>query len=252
MQLYSLRDILSTNTPLGLQMTRNFGFQEVEVASTYGLSAVQFRTMLRRAGLKPVSSIVDYALLETSIEQIAVEAKTMGVQYVGAAGIPHQGEFTEAQARKAAADFNRFGEALAKHGLKFFYHNHGFEFVPHGRGTLFDVLMAETKPEYVSFELDIFWAVHPGQDPIQLLRKYPTRFALMHVKDMRNGTRTGLLTGSEDVRNDVAIGSGQIDVSAVLRAAQEVGVEHYFIEDESPSVVNQIPQSLRYLESLAW
>jgi sugar phosphate isomerase/epimerase len=74
----------------------------------------------------------------------------------------------------------------------------------------------------------------------------------MHVKDMRKGTKTGLLTGSEDVRNDVAIGSGQIDTTAVLKTAQEVGVKHYFIEDESPSTIVQIPQSMRYLESLAW
>ena len=73
--------------------------------------------------------------------------------------------------------------------------------------------------------------------------------ALMHVKDIRKGTKTGLLTGSEDVRNDVALGFGQIDLPATLRTAQQVGVKHYFIEDESPSSTQQIPQSLRYLES---
>jgi sugar phosphate isomerase/epimerase len=100
--------------------------------------------------------------------------------------------------------------------------------------------------------MDVFWTVHPGQDPVKLLKKYPNRWALMHVKDMKKGTATGKLTGSEDVRNDVVVGSGQIDVAAALKAAQEIGVIHYFIEDESPSVVEQIPQSLRYLESLAW
>jgi len=108
------------------------------------------------------------------------------------------------------------------------------------------------KPEFVTFELDIFWAVHPGQDPVKLLQKYPNRWELMHVKDMRKGTKTGLLTGSEDVRNDVPIGSGQIDIAATLREAARVGVKHYFIEDESPAVVDQIPQTVRYLESLAW
>jgi sugar phosphate isomerase/epimerase len=113
-------------------------------------------------------------------------------------------------------------------------------------------LVAETKPEFVSFEMDIFWTVHPGQDPVKLLQKYPNRWVLMHVKDMRKGTKTGLLTGSEDVRNDVPLGSGQIDLPATLRAAQQVGVKHFFIEDESPISTQQIPQSLRYLESLAW
>ena len=110
----------------------------------------------------------------------------------------------------------------------------------------------QTKPEWVTFEMDLFWTVHPGHDPVALLKKYPNRWELMHIKDMRKGTETGKLTGSEDVRNDVTVGSGQIDVAAALRTAQEVGVKHFFIEDESPSVVEQIPQSLRYLESLAW
>jgi sugar phosphate isomerase/epimerase len=252
LQLYSLRDLLGKNTPLGLQTARGFGFQEVELAGTYGQKPEQFRAALTRAGLRPVSSIVDYKFLDTSMDQAIADAKALGVQYLGTAGIPRQGQLTEAVARKAAADFNRFGEALAKHGLKFFYHNHGFEFVPHGDGTLFDLLLQETKPEFVTFEMDIFWTVHPGQDPVKLLKKYPNRWALMHVKDLRKGTKTGLLTGSEDVRNDVALGTGQIDLPAVLKAAQEAGVKHYIIEDESPTVLNQIPQSLRYLESLAW
>ena len=125
--------------------------------------------------------------------------------------------------------------------------------MPHGEGTLFDLLMQETKPEFVSFEMDVFWTVHPGQDPVKLLKKYPNRWALMHVKDMKKGVAIGKLTGSEDVRNDVAaLGSGQIDLAATLKTAQEIGVKHFFIEDESPSVVDQIPQSMRYLESLAW
>lgn len=252
LQLYSLRDVFSKNVPLGLQMTRSFGFIEVELAGTYGRTPAQFRAELACAGLKPVASIVDYDYLNTSIDQAIAEAKALGIQYLGTAGIPHQGQLTEAEARKAAADFNRFGKQLAKNSLRFFYHNHGFEFVPHGDGTLFDLIMQETRPEYVMFEMDVFWTVHPGQDPVKLLRRYPNRWALMHVKDMRKGTATGKLTGSEDVRNDVAVGSGQIDIVGVLKTAQELGVKHYFIEDESPSVVEQISQSLRYLESLAW
>jgi sugar phosphate isomerase/epimerase len=252
MQLYSLRDIFAKNVPLGLQTTRGFGFREVELAGTYGRTPAQFRAELLQAGLKPISSIVDYKFLDTSLDQAIADAKALGVQYLGTAGIPHAGQLTEAEARKAAADFNRFGEALAKAGIKFFYHNHGFEFVPRGDETLFDLIVQETKPEFVTFEMDIFWTVHPGQDPVKLLKKYPNRWSLMHVKDMRKGTPTGKLTGSEDVRNDVVLGSGQIDIVAALKAAQEIGVKHYFIEDESPSVVEQIPLSVRYLESLAW
>ena len=98
--------------------------------------------------------------------------------------------------------------------------------------------------------MDIFWIVHPGQDPVKLLMKYPKRWVLMHVKDMRKGTPTGLLTGSSPVTNDVAIGQGQMDIPAILRAAKKVGIKYYFIEDESPTSEQQIPQSLKYLEEV--
>jgi len=252
LQLYSLRDILSLNVGLGLQFARNFGFREVELAGTYGLPEGQFRATLDRFGLKPVSAIEDYGMFAEHIDKVIERAKALGARYIGTAGIPHEGALTEANVKQAAAVFNRAGQALAKEGIRFFYHNHGFEFVPHGDGTLFDLLVAETDPDSVSFEMDIFWIAHPGQDPVNLLHKYSNRWALMHVKDMRKGTKTGLLTGSEDVRNDVTIGSGQIDIPTVLREAQRVGVKHFFIEDESPTSTEQIPRSLRYLESLAW
>ena len=145
---------------------------------------------------------------------------------------------------------HRVGEALAKHGLKFFYHIHGYEFQPHGSGTLFDILMAETKPQFVHYEMDVFWIVFPGQDPVKLLEKYGNRFELMHVKDMKKGTQTGSLTGGTDVSNDVTVGTGMMDWPAILRAAKKAGVKWYFIEDESPSSVAQIPQSLQYLDQV--
>lgn len=250
LQLYSLRDVFATNVGLGLQFTHNFGFTEVELAGTYGLSPAQLRETLGRFNLKAVSSLIDYNAFVNDLDHMIADAKALGLQYIGTAGIPHQGTFSEADVERAAADFNKAGEALAKAGLKFVYHNHGFEFVQHGDGTLFDLLMQKTKPEFVSFEMDIFWTVHPGQDPVKLLNKYAGRWALMHVKDMRKGTKTGLLTGSEDVRNDVTLGTGQIDLVNALREALRSGVKHFFIEDESPTAIEQIPLSLRYLESL--
>src|SRR5205823_5713085 len=133
------------------------------------------------------------------------DAKALGVQYAGCAGIPHKKVFTEKDCREAARVFNNAGEALAKHGIKFFYHTHGFEFQPYGSGNLFDLLLAETKPEFVTYEMDVFWVVHGGQNPVSMFERYGDRFSLVHLKDMKNGTPIGLLTGSSDVRNDVAL-----------------------------------------------
>ena len=169
-----------------------------------------------------------------------------------APGFRTTGRFDEKACRETIAVFNHAGEALAKQGLKFFYHVHGYEFQPHGDGTLLDLMMTETNPKFVHYEMDIFWIVFPGQDPVKLLEKYGKRWELMHLKDMKKGTPTGSLSGGTDVTNDVALGAGQIDMPAVLRAAKKAGIKWYFIEDESPTSEKQIPQSLRYLEQVKW
>jgi sugar phosphate isomerase/epimerase/acetyl esterase/lipase len=250
LQLYSLREQFARNVLITIDMARSFGIEYVELAGTYNIAPAEFKQQLAAKGLKPVSGHFPYERFRDNVEAVATEAAALGLQYVGCAWIPHQDPFDEKTAREAAAVFNRAGDALAKHGLKFFYHAHGYEFQPHGNGTLFDLMMAETKPELVRYEMDVFWITHPGQDPVKLLEKYGSRFELMHVKDMRKETPTGLLTGTSDVKNDVALGTGKMDWPAILRAAQKAGVKYYFIEDESPTSVQQIPLSLRFLEKV--
>jgi sugar phosphate isomerase/epimerase len=139
---------------------------------------------------------------------------------------------------------------MAKHGMKFYYHVHGYEFQPYEQGTLFDLLMSATKPAWVSYEMDIFWVVFPGQDPVKLFQKYGKRWELVHLKDMKKGTPTGPQARWPDVSTNVPLGSGQIEMVPLLRAAKKAGVKWYFIEDESPSSEQQIPQSLRFLEQV--
>jgi len=249
LQLYSLRDQFKKDVPQTLDQVRAFGVTNVELAGTYGVAPEKFKEQLDARRLKAVSGHFPYEQCRDDIEGVAREAKLLGLEYAGCAWIPHKDPFDEKTCREAAAVFNRAGEALAKHGIKFFYHTHGYEFLPYRDGTLFDLLMAETKPEYVRIEMDVYWIVHPGQDPVKLLEKYGKRFELMHVKDMKRGTPGGF-TGQSDVTNNVALGEGIIDWPSVFRAAKIAGVKWYFIEDESPTSVLQIPQSLRYLETL--
>ncbi|HXT40028.1 MAG TPA: sugar phosphate isomerase/epimerase [Candidatus Angelobacter sp.] len=250
LQLYSLRDQFAKNVSTTLDQVHKFGIKYVELAGTYDLTPEKFMEQLDARGLKAISGHFPFERYRDDAEGVARDAKALGLQYAGCAWIPHNDPFDEKTCREAAAVFNRAGETLAKHGLKFFYHTHGYEFQPHGNGTLFDLLMAETKPKYVHYQMDVFWIVHPGQDPVKLLAKYGSRFELMHVKDMRKGTPTGLLTGHTDVTNDVALGTGILDWPAILKAAKKAGVKWYFIEDESPTSVEQIPRSLRFLEQV--
>ena len=251
LQLYSLRDQFQQQgvAPV-LDKVREWGFKYVEVAGTYGLTPAAFKAELDKRGLVPIGSHFPYERLRDDIDGVIREAKDLGLIYVGCAWIGHKAPFDEKQCRAAAEVFNRAGKALAKQGMKFFYHNHGYEFYPHGQGTLFDLLVAETDPQYVYFQMDVLWTVFPGQDPAKLLEKYPNRWLLLHLKDLKKGVATGSLAGHTDLTNDVALGTGQVDWPALFRASQKAGVKYYFIEDESPTVVDQIPRSLRFLEQL--
>jgi sugar phosphate isomerase/epimerase len=210
----------------------------------------KFKRELKARGIKPISAHFGFERYRDDAEGVAKEAKDLGLSYTGCAWIPHTGDFDEKTCREAIAVFNHAGEVMAKHGLKFFYHVHGFEFQPYGQGTLLDLLFQETNPKYVNYEMDIFWIVFPGQDPVKLMEKYPARWQLMHLKDMRKGTPTGALTGGTDVKNDAALGQGLMDLPAILREAKKIGVKWYFVEDESPWSEKQVPESLRYLEQV--
>lgn len=250
LQLYSLREQFGKDVPGTLDEVKKWGIKYVELAGTYGLSPEKFKQELAARGIEAIGAHFPYEDYAKDPEKVAQEAKALGLKYAGVAWIPHNGDFDEKTCREAAAVFNKAGAALAKHGLKFFYHVHGYEFQPHGQGTLLDLLFQETDPKLVSYEMDIFWIVFPGQDPVKLLEKYGKRWELAHLKDMRKGTQTGALTGGTDVKNDAALGSGLMDLPAILRAAKKAGLKWYFIEDESPWSEKQIPQSLNYLEQV--
>lgn len=250
LQLYSLREQFKKDVPGTLGLVKSYGIQYVELAGTYGLAPAEFAKQLGARGLKPIAGHFGYDEYRKDPEAVARQAKELGLKYSGCAWIPHEGDFNEKTCRDAIATFNKAGEVLARHGIKFFYHIHGYEFHPYQDGTLLDLLIKETNPKHVTYEMDIFWVVFPNQDPVKLFKKYGKRWELVHLKDMKKETPTGALTGSTDVRNDAALGAGKMDMPAILRAAKRAGVKWYFIEDESPWSETQIPQSLRYLEQV--
>jgi sugar phosphate isomerase/epimerase len=250
MELYTYRDLARKDLPGTLAMIRKLGFKDIETANFYGRTAAGFRAELTKAGLTCSSYITGYARLAEQMDAVIAEAKTIGAKYVLTAGIPRKGLLTEEITRKAAADFNNWGARLKAAGLQFGYHPHGFEFVPAEGGNLFDILLAETKPDLVTYEMDIFWFVIGGADPAYYLRRHPTRFALMHLKDLEPGYPTGGHTGNAPDETSVAVGSGALDMPAILSAAEKAGVRHYYIEDEHPHAAEQVPATLRYLKEV--
>lgn len=254
LQLWSIRHALENDMRGTLNWVREQGFEEVELHSTYGMSADSFRHQLDRAGLRATATHAGYERFQNDIQGILDEAEILGLGHVGIAWIPHPEDrpFTVEMAREAAANFNQWGQAAAERGIRFYYHPHGYEFQPAADGTVpFDVLVQETDPEFVDFEMDVFWVSHPGADPVALLRKYPDRWSLMHIKDMAEGTESNF-SGHAASESNVPVGTGTIDYAAVLEAAREIGVERYYIEDESPAPLENIPRSIDYLEQLTY
>lgn len=252
-QLYSFRDAFKTDVPGTLAHIRTLGFREVELAGTYGMSAAKFRQELDRAGLRATSMHVGYETFRDSLSAVLADAKTLGVRYVGTAWIPHpDGPITVALARQAAADFTRWGRAARAQGFQFFYHVHGYEFKRGTGGVLpMDVLVRDTDPKAVAFEMDVFWATLPGNNPVALLRKYSGRWKLMHLKDMKKGVATNVMTGSADPNaTEVPVGTGQIDYKSVLKTAKQIGVEKFYLEDETAAPFETVPQSIRWLQSI--
>ena len=252
LELYSLRAQFAKDVPGSMATVEKWKITDVEGAGLYNQSAEQVRKELDAHHLHASGAHFQWDAFSKDVDGVIRDAKALGCEYVTLPWIPHDGDFNEKDAQNAVEKFNEWGHKCADAGLKFTYHPHGYEFRPHGDGTLFDLMAAGTKPEWVNFELDIFWAYDGGADPVKLMEKYPTRFVQMHLKDMKKGVKTPNYTGHEDTESDVAIGTGQLDLPAILKEAEKIGIKHYYIEDESKESEEQIPQSIKYIRSIGF
>lgn len=247
---FSLRHDFARDMPGTLDKIKAMGITNMEMSNLFGKTAAELRGYLDARGMRCTSYGVGYDALMNKTDQVIAEAKTLGAEFVRLGSFPRKGTFDQAQAEKVVAEFNRIGKTLREAGFTFVYHNHGFEFQPWKENlTYYDYLVQNTNAADVSYEMDILWVVHPGHDPVALLKRYPDRFKLMHLKDLKKGV-TGDLTGGTPVENDVTLGTGQIDLPAVLKAARKSAVKYVYIEDENPAAEQQIPHSLAYLKGL--
>src|SRR5450432_2819475 len=248
-QAYTFRKSFPINAAATLDTIKLMGFKEMEGGGGR-MPPEEFRKLCDSKGISIPSMGVGYEFMNKYPDSVAYLAKIFGSAYVMCTWIPHKnGVLTIEDAANAVADFNRIGQFLKEHGIIFCYHAHGYEFQPYENGTLLDYIFKNTNPEYVSFEMDIFWIQFGGGDPVGLMKKYGDRWKLMHLKDMRKGTKKDL-TGLTGPENDVPLGTGEIDIPAILKEANKIGIKHYFIEDESNYVNLQVPQSIIFLKSL--
>jgi sugar phosphate isomerase/epimerase len=251
LELYSLRGEAEKDLRKALELTRDMGFREIETGSFYGRTLDQFQRLLEAHDLKVTALMAEWPELEKGTAEAAERALALQSKFVVTSNIPHKRkQFTLDDAKRASDNFNKWGQALAKHGLRFCYHTHGFEFGPGPDGTLFDSMLKLMDPKFANFEMDVFWIVFGKQDPARMLAANPGRFPLLHLKDIRKGEAKTGDPGDVVEEASVVLGTGEVDWPSVLRAARASGVKHYYIEEEHPDAVQQIPQSLEYLKNL--
>ncbi|WP_209330071.1 sugar phosphate isomerase/epimerase family protein [Lunatimonas salinarum] len=248
LQLYSLRNQMKIDVERYHEIINQWGIRYIEGGGTYGMSDQDYQDLLHRNGLKMVSIGGSFEEMRDNPKAVIERAKAFGAKYIVTFWVPHaSGKFGMDDAKNAVEVFNAAGKLVKDAGLTFCYHPHGYEFKPHGDGTLFDYMIQSARD--FDFQMDIFWVKMGGGDPLGLLRKHPAKFPLLHMKDRKSGT-AGTTDGTGDVETNVVLGTGDIDIAGIIRQAKMNGVEYLIIEDESSRSVSQIPQSVRYINQI--
>jgi sugar phosphate isomerase/epimerase len=251
-QTYTFRKHFPNGIEKTLDEIKSLGFTEIEGNLPIGITADDYKKLCDTKGLSIPSTGAEFDELVKDPIAVVNRAKILGAKFVMCAWIPHaRNEFTLENAKNAVQVFNAAGKILSENGLTLCYHEHGYEFYPYQDGTLLDYIIKSTDPKYVSFEMDVLWVMHGGgaEMPVALLNKYPGRFKLMHLKDLKKGVQ-GNLSGGTPAENDVPVGMGQGNWKEIIRLAKKYGVVHCFIEDESNHEMENVPLSLSYLKSL--
>jgi sugar phosphate isomerase/epimerase len=243
LQLYTVRDVMKADLPGTLAKVAAIGYKEVEFAGYFGRTPAQIRELLHRNGLASPSNHFPFESLQKGWQQTLDDANAIGHQWVTIAWIPEEKRRTLGDWNGLAALFNRAAAQAKSAGLRFAYHNHDVELRKIGGKSPLDVLLTETDPSLVDFEMDLYWAVFGGGDPLDFFSRYPKRFPMVHVKDS---------SGPPDNRM-VDVGKGTIDFRSIFAESDRAGIKHYFVEHDSPpDPINTIRNSYDYLRALTF
>lgn len=253
---FTIRGDLEENTSGTLTAVAECGIQNIEfsgpnldgeVASFQGVEAPAIAEFASELGFSVPSLGVNAEHLSGQVDQVIAAAETVGASYVRISGGPDEGEDPTTYYTELAALLNEAGAALSEAGITVAYHNHGHEFEDLGEGMSgYDILLSETDPETVGFELDLYWAAIGAADPVELIEENPGRFPLFHVKDAMTMINPD---GSESLTFAPAVGQGFIDFESIFALSEEAGVEYYFIENDRPypNGITSACASLEYL-----
>jgi len=255
-QLYTVRDQMKADFDGTIARVASIGYKEVEFAGYFGRTPQQVRATLEKNGLISPCCHVEYDVLAPDKWPAQIEpAKVIGQSYIVNPWIPEERRKSDDDWKRAADTFNRAGEASKKAGIQFAYHNHWFEFLPVNGKLPYDTLLTLCDPDLVKMELDLCWITVAGADPLKYFDRYPGRFPLVHVKDVKKipPITTGGAQNFGDTVDLTEVGSGIVDWKRIFAQSEKAGIKHYIVEHDRPKApFESITGSFRYLNGLRW
>lgn len=281
-QLFSLPKLLEKDFSAAVKMLAQMGYKEVELygpfpfsvdavkenwkalapmlgfkgSGYFGHSPKEVKAILGEFGIKATATHADLETLDTRMQELGVAGDELGFKYVGLPAIPEEKRKTLDDYKKIADQFNKIGEEAKKVGLKFAYHNHGYGLKEREGQIPMKIILDQTDPDLVFFEMDIYWTVAGGADPISYLQDYPNRYRLMHLKNMKE--KVHFSGGGDNPAEWIELfpymttaGEGVLDIASIIPVAKKAGVKHFFVEQdmvEQPEIA--LKKSIDYLKSL--
>jgi sugar phosphate isomerase/epimerase len=254
-ELYTVRDQMKADFDGTLAKVAAIGYKEVEFAGYFNHSPKDVRAAIDRHGLTSPACHVDWEVLGDKWPAQIESAKIIGQSYIICPWIPEEIRNQPGGWKRAIDTFNRCGEASKRAGVQFGYHNHWFEFLPVDGKLPYDMLLEGCDPELVTMEMDLCWVVVGGGDPLKYFDRYPGRFPLVHVKDVKTLPKVtaGGAQNFGDTVDLTEVGSGVIDWKRIFAQSDKAGIKYYIVEHDKPAKpFESIKTSYDYLRALRW
>lgn len=247
-QLYTVRNQIKADPAGVLAAIRKIGYRSVETfAAQYAnTSAKDLRAMIVGADLLLPSAHFGYGDLGSRFGY----AHDLGVQYMVCGATPTNVADSADGFKRAAQQYNQWGSQAKALGMRFAFHNHDTEFVTFDGVTGLEIMLKETDPELVQWQMDCYWVTQAGSDPVALLKRYASRMQTIHVKDRKPGFPSSTVTGPT-AQHFTEVGHGTLNWPAIWAAAEAAGVRYFFVEQDTTEIppLQSLQVSYDYLKS---
>jgi sugar phosphate isomerase/epimerase len=241
LQLYTLRERMEFSVERTLYDVAGIGYKEVEFAGYFGRPPRAIKQLLDRNGLKSPSAHVGLDTMRSGWYRTLNEASQIGHKWLVIAWLPPEDRNSIDAVKRSADLLNRSARDAETFKIKVAYHNHDWEFQEVEGRRIFDILLEETDPEVVQFEMDLYWITKAGADPMAYFARWPERFPLLHLKDSSGAPEHAM----------TEVGKGTIDFAQVFRRAGQAGIRHCYVEHDNPAdPMASVATSFRYLDGL--